>query len=173
MIIKGSNFIIRDIRNDELEDVLEVYRNCEDFLSLGPVPKASMQMVLADINLSKEEGGTFCGIFQENKMIGIIDFVPSNFNGVGKNAFISLLMISKCHRRKGLGKDVVGLVENVILENADIEAILSGVQVNNVEAIRFWNSLGYKIVSEAKLLPDGTTVYDLRKDTTLKTKKCL
>ena len=42
---------------------LEVYRRCEDFLALGPEPKASLEMVLADLEISRQEGGCFCGIY--------------------------------------------------------------------------------------------------------------
>jgi len=56
-------FSIRPIQDSELDAVLEVYRQCEDFLALGPVAQASPQMVAADIALSRGQGGLFCGIY--------------------------------------------------------------------------------------------------------------
>jgi hypothetical protein len=43
-------------------------------------------------------------------------------------------------------------------------AVLSGVQVNNPQAIQFWQRNGYCIVSGLIFHPDQTTAYDLRKD---------
>jgi hypothetical protein len=41
----------------ELRRVLAVYQQCEDFLALGPVATASLEMVKADLALSQQEGG--------------------------------------------------------------------------------------------------------------------
>lgn len=164
MFILGEYFSIRNVDENDIDSILEIYRQCEDFLSLGPVPYASMQMILDDFKISEEEGGTFCGIFVNDEMVGIIDFVSSDFNGNLNNAYLSLLMISKCHRGKGIGRDVVKAVEEEILKNNFIKSILAGVQTNNKPAIAFWERMGYKIVSGPELLPDTTTAYRLRKD---------
>ena len=164
MLIQGQGFLIKDININEIDSILQVYKQCEDFLSLGPVPNAFKKMVLDDLELSKKEGGIFCGIYIDDEMIGIVDFVPDNFEGNPKNAVISLLMISSSYRRKGIGRNVVNVVENEILKNRSIEAILSGVQVNNESAIDFWVKMGYKIFSGPELMPDTTIVFGLRKD---------
>lgn len=164
MLIEGSYFIIKDIGKNEICDILQVYKQCEDFLSLGPVSVASEKMVLDDLKLSEKEGGSYCGIYINGTMVGIVDFVPENFEGNPQNAFFSLLMISAGHRHKGNGRDVVNAVEKEILKNDSIDAIISGVQVNNEPGIRFWKSMGYKIVSGPELMPDTTIAYGLRKD---------
>jgi hypothetical protein len=93
--IRDYSLAIHPISPDELDAVLNVYRQCEDFLALGPVPTASMEMVLKDIEISKGYGGLFCGIYtSEGKMIGIIDYVPSNFEGDPYASCLSLLMIA-------------------------------------------------------------------------------
>ena len=48
---------IRPIAEDDLEAILAVYRQCEDFLALGPQPQASPEMVAADMRQSQAEGG--------------------------------------------------------------------------------------------------------------------
>lgn len=164
MFIQGEGFSIKDIDVNDINSILQVYKQCEDFLSSGPVSTASKQMVLDDLKLSKEEGGVFCGIYIDDKMIGIVDFVLDNFEEKPNTAFISLLMISSCNRRKGTGKKVVKAVENEILKNSSIEAILSGVQVNNQPAIDFWAKMGYKITSGPELQPDSTVTFGLKKD---------
>jgi ribosomal protein S18 acetylase RimI-like enzyme len=165
IVIQKHSLEIRPIGHDDLDAVLDVYRQCEDFLALGPVPTASMGMVLKDIEISQNDGGIFCGIFApDRKMIGIIDYVPSNYKGDPHVAFLELLMIAAPFRNQGVGKAVVEAIENEIKKDAKVSTILSGVQVNNPQAMQFWQRNGYRIVSEPKLHPDRTTAVDLRKD---------
>jgi len=165
LLIQREGFTLRPVRVEELDAVLEVYRQCEDFLALGPVATASMQMVLADLDLSREEGGVYCGIYSPTgDMLGVFDFVLAGFEGDPQAAFLSLLMIASPFRGRGLGQAVVEAVEEEIRRDPRITVIHSGVQVNNPQGIHFWQRRGYRIVSAPKLLPDQTTVYDLRKD---------
>ena len=69
-------------------------------------------------------------------------------------------------RKKGIGEAVVESVEHEIRKNAQVRAILSGVQVNNPLAVKFWQRQGYRITGGPDLLPDQTTVFRLRKDLT-------
>lgn len=162
--ICGEGFEIRPAGRRDASAILEVYRRCEDFLSLGPVPRASMQMVLDDLLHLRGESGVFCGIYCGREMAGIVDFVPDGFGGKKGIAFLSLLMIAEEYRGKGLGRKVVEAVEAEMLKNGGIREIRSGVQVNNAAGVAFWTKMGYKIVSGPKLLPDRTTVYDLKKE---------
>jgi ribosomal protein S18 acetylase RimI-like enzyme len=166
LVTRDNRLYIRPITRDELEAVLDVYRQCEDFLALGPVPTASMEMVLQDIEISRREGGIFCGIYDatDGKMIGVVDYVPGNFEGDPHQAFLSLLMIAAPFRQQGVGKAVVEAIEDEIKTDAQVTAILAGVQVNNPQAARFWQKRGYRIVSGPTLMPDQTTVFGLRKD---------
>ncbi len=165
IVLRDHSLAIRPIRPDELDAVLDVYRQCEDFLALGPAPAASMEMVLQDIELSKGYGGLFCGIYtSEGEMIGIIDYVPGNFEGDPSAADLTLLMIAAPFRKQGVGRAVVEAIENEIRRNPPVDKIMSGVQVTNPQAMRCWQRNGYRIVSEPKLHPDQTTAIDLRKD---------
>jgi ribosomal protein S18 acetylase RimI-like enzyme len=156
---------IHPITLDKLEAVLEVYRQCEDFLALGPVAIASMEMVLSDLEISKGYGGTFCGIYTaEGEMIGVLDTVQAGFEGDPRAADLTLLMIAAPYRGRGIGEAVVQAWEAKICQDSQVDRILAGVQVNNPGAMRFWQRMGYRIVSEPKLHSDGTTAVDLRKD---------
>lgn len=164
MELYEENFTIRKVGKFDIDNIYQVYKNCEDFLSLGPVAKASKQMIIEDFKLSEDEGGTYCGIFIQDKMIGVIDFVLANYKGIPYHAYISLLMISADNRRKGLGTEVVTAVEREILKNNSIKSILANVQTNNKNAISFWRKAGYKRVSDPQVMPDTTITYELRKD---------
>lgn len=163
-IVGGQTFEVRQIDREHLDDVLHVYQLCEDFLALGPVPTASMEMVLKDIEISQSGQGVFCGIYNpDGRMIGIIDYVPGHYCGEPATGFLELLMIAAPFRGQGIGKAVVELIENE-MKSAGVNRILSGVQVNNPQAIQFWQRNGYRIVSAPKLHADQTTAVDLQKD---------
>lgn len=152
------------VNEADLEEILAVYRQCEDFLALGPVAKASREMVLADLALSARAGGRYCGIFnEEGKMVGVLDYVPGNFEGAPSHAFLELLMIAAPYRGSGIGRQIVAQVEAEIRANPVVTDLLSGVQVNNPAGIAFWQHMGFRINSAPKQMPDGTTVYDLYK----------
>ena len=63
MILQGNNITIQKVDRKDINSIYNVYKNCEDFLSLGPVPVASKQMILDDFKISEDEGGIYCGIF--------------------------------------------------------------------------------------------------------------
>jgi ribosomal protein S18 acetylase RimI-like enzyme len=149
----------------DLPAVLEVYRQCEDFLALGPVATASEQMVLQDMEHAVREGSIFCGIYNDaGEMVGIVDYLARGFEGNPQHAFIELLMIGLPYRAQGVGTAVVDYVETEVRRNPDVIAILSGTAVNNPVAISFWQRRGYRIVGEPKVYPDNQKGFDLRKD---------
>ena len=123
-----------------------------------------MEMVFTDLDISRQYGGCFCGIFNpDDHLFGVVDFVPRGFEGKADTAFLSLLMIALQYRNQGIGIETVRLVEAEIKKNTCISEIRSGVQVNNPQAIQFWQKNGYKIVSGPELLPDTTTAFQLSK----------
>ena len=156
---------IRPITESELEDVLDVYRRCEDFLALGPELRASAAMVLHDIETSRSEKGIFCGIYVPDKrLIGVVDYIPFNFNGVDSVAFISLVMIVASRRNRGIGTKILRLVESKIRSVGRAGEIRTAVQLNNPAALRFWQRNGYRIYGKPERRPDQTIVSYLRKE---------
>jgi ribosomal protein S18 acetylase RimI-like enzyme len=156
---------IRPVTQADLEAVLAVYRQCEDFLALGPVAEASMELVLKDLQISQDDGGVFCSIhLADGKMIGVIDYISCNYQGDPQAAYLSLLMLASPYRNQGIGDAVVQAFERQVIQDAQVSVIYAAVQVNNPRAARFWQRRGYRIISEPRLHPDQTIAVDLRKD---------
>jgi len=157
-----STYVLRPVdRNDPavLAALLEVYRQCEDFLALGPQPHASPEMVQADLDLSQAAGGLFCGIYlyPSDELIGVLDYISSGFEGNRQHAFIELLMIAQPFRGQGLGYQIVADLEAHIRKAPLITAIRMGCQVNNEGGMRFWQRCGYRVIGPPTLYPDQTT----------------
>jgi ribosomal protein S18 acetylase RimI-like enzyme len=164
MRIAGDGFVLRPAGEAEMDALLALYRQCEDFLALGPVAHASAEMIRGDLAASASAGGVFCGIFDvTDAMLGVADFATQGYNGKRAEAHLALLMLAKPYRGCGLGSKIVRAIETEIWRDEQIEAIAAEVQVNNPAAIRFWRRQRYEIVGGPELVPDGTTVYHLRK----------
>ena len=155
---------IRKCTEGDKDSILTVYKECEDFLALGPVPTASMRMVEEDIQASAESKGRYCIVLCDNKIIGVADFIPSYYENESSKAYISLIMITKNYRCNGIGRKTVSEVERIITENPAVTKIYVSVQTNNERAISFWTRHGYIRVSEAELQSDTTIVYHFCKD---------
>lgn len=167
MFISGNNFTIRELAKSEpeLPGLLAVYRQCEDFLALGPVARASLDMIRADWRISAQEGCCYCGIFTlDDHLVGVVDFTPSGFGGRSDTAFLSLLMIAAPYRRAGLGTRAFRAIEAYIRRDGRACRLEAGVQVNNPAAIRFWERMGFRTISGPTLQADQTTTFQLLKE---------
>jgi ribosomal protein S18 acetylase RimI-like enzyme len=156
---------IRPVGEGDLETLLAVYRECEDFIALGPVATASAEMIRADLEQSKLHGGLFCGVFSAaGEMIGVADYVPGNFRGEPETACLALLMLKRGARGRGCGTRALEIIETEIRKDRRVRFLRAGVMVNNPAAIRFWKNRGFAVVSGPETRPDGTTVCRLEKN---------
>ena len=55
ILIKGRSLTLRTVTPNDTEAILGVYHACEDFLALGPEPKASLEMVQKDLDISRQD----------------------------------------------------------------------------------------------------------------------
>jgi ribosomal protein S18 acetylase RimI-like enzyme len=160
-LFSGDGFTVRPVGRADVRSTLRVYRQCEDFLSLGPVAKASRSMVLADIGHSAKTHGRYCGIWNDDgAQVGVLDFVAARDAGT---AFVSLLMICRPHRRRGLGTAVLAALETYLAAKCGSRVLDSGVQVNNRAAIAFWEARGFRIDRRPRPQEDGTTTFAMSK----------
>jgi ribosomal protein S18 acetylase RimI-like enzyme len=157
-IIAVGDLTVKAIDDHQLGATREVYRQCEDFLALGPAPAASLDMFVADIQHSREADAIYCGIWRGNTQVGVLDFIPE---AEPKTAEILLLMIARPYRSQGFGSAILeGLIRH-LGETYDTRTVTGGVQINNPSAIAFWRRHGFEIGSEARDCGDGTTAYPM------------
>ncbi len=160
-----NKFTLRPVGERDMDALLALYRECEDFLALGPRPHASVEMVRGDLALSAADGGIFCGIYAPGgELAGVVDFTPAGRRDNTQEAHIELLMLAPAYRGRRLGEAVVRAVEAAVWRAAAVQAIAAEAQVNNPDAIRFWQRMGYRIISGPHAQADSTTSWYLRKE---------
>jgi len=157
----SADILIRSVSASDAVVLLDLYQQCEDFLALGPIAEASLDMVLSDLQHSAAEHGNFCGIYLNDRLIGVVDWIP--MMPAEAYAFINLLMIAREHRRKGIGYRVLQCIESLILADPAVKGIKTAVQINNEPARYFWNRQGYTVIADPIQNEDETTVVILRK----------
>ncbi|MCX6829863.1 MAG: GNAT family N-acetyltransferase [candidate division Zixibacteria bacterium] len=159
-LFRCGHFVVRPITEHNIESTLKVYQQSEDFLSLGPNPQASIQMVYSDMECSERAKGLFCGIWNiSGTHLGILDFVPEIRE---KTAFVTLLMIARPYRNRGIGADIVTALCQYLVASRAIKTIESTVQINNERGIKFWKKCGFHMSEQAEPQADGTTTFRLR-----------
>lgn len=162
MLFQTGQLTVSTIDESDLPALFEVYRQCEGFLALGPVPVASVQMVEEDIEHSRRKNGQYCAIRDgQGRIIGVIDFI-AKYEGNHTSSLL-LLMIGVLWRGKGYGRAVVQALEDYLNENFGSRRMVSWVQTNNPGAIQFWERLGYHLSTVPLDQPDGTVTYEMAK----------
>jgi len=103
------------------------------------------------------------GLFLENNIIGVISLFE-NINPLftpEKQFQIRGMAVLENHQKKGFGADLVNYAENYIKEQNG-ELIWFNARIN---AVRFYEKLGYKIIGNAFEIGDIGTHYVLFKET--------
>lgn len=160
-LLIAPDLLIRPMSVADADLLLALYQQCEDFLALGPTPKASLEMVLADLQHSAADNGWYSGIWRNSRLCGVIDWIPCGPEA--GTVFINLLMLAPDHRGQRIGRSVLEWLESHVSKDCGTSAIETAVQTNNQAAIRFWLQQGYGPVRGPVCNDDGTIVLILRK----------
>jgi ribosomal protein S18 acetylase RimI-like enzyme len=148
--------------NNLVQDILDVYKKSEDFLSLGPISTASIKMVLEDLEYSKQHGYSYYCIRYGEKIVGVCDYLEYGFEGDNGNGYINLIIICKENRNHGIGREVLDKIE-IGIRKHKCQRIIAFVQTNNSNAIEFWIKSGFSICSDKIRNEDKTIVYRIEK----------
>ena len=160
-LFQTDDLKVTTVGDNETSALVEVYKQCEDFLALGPISKASVAIVQKDREDSLAQGGQYCAIRDRHGvLVGVIDFAVK---GRTNSCFLELLMIAAPYRNRGYGRTVVASLERYLKRTHGIHRMDAAVQTNNPKGIRFWRSQGYDVSSEPRAQPDGTVTYEMIK----------
>jgi GNAT superfamily N-acetyltransferase len=140
MIFETEGFYIDLVVNEDINDVVEVYNSNRNFLQnhVG-TDKVVKEWILDEIESMRKIDFYSCKVVEKSsgKLIGIIDFK------IGEETYLSILMLHKDYKNKGIGKYVYqGLEEYAKSEKSKCMRI--DVVTNYDDAVLdFWTRNGF------------------------------
>lgn len=141
-----KKYFTYDLKNLNEEDLSAIYDLCKknkkyyEYIRINPTfdnVKEILNEVPPRSSLDKKN---CIGFFIENKLIAILDLIEDYPNT--DSCFIGLLIIDVDYQSKGIGKDIVNSLFEAIKENSYKRIELGAIE-DNVDAIRFWNKMGF------------------------------
>lgn len=85
----------------------------------------------------------FVEVLKDDKLDGII---KGSINGENKNdLFLWFFVIEKENRNRGEGTRIINIFSEYMCENYSLNNIKAGVCSDNIKALNFWGSMGFKI----------------------------
>lgn len=112
MLFKVNGFRVEEVRNKDLNEIVEVYNSNENFLTSHMDKKEiTGEWMIEELKSMKEIGFLCCKIVDMNsqKIVGVVDFK------VDKETYLSLLMIHNNYKNKGLGRLIYNSLEEYVL----------------------------------------------------------
>jgi len=88
------------------------------------------------------------GVYLENKMIGVIDYVVGYPDE--KTIYLGLLLLKEEYQNQKRGTEVYQELENIFKMNSTIEKIRLSVVETNTKGISFWTKMGFHLTGEIK-----------------------
>jgi len=156
---KKDNFIIRNIENIKSYDNTEKYLTIEKLAFLS----GKFSRFKKDINFTKNEFhklytewikksickeiATDVLVFKDaDRIIGFVSYKIDQSN----NIIIGLIAVDTDTQSKGIGKTLMQSIENIAVQN-NINKIFVSTQLDNKQAMAFYQSNGYKIKEQKEI----------------------
>ncbi len=137
------NFILKEIDSNYDKELLKLFEQCTDYFELveGEVPKDTNDFFLSFPPSNSIEDKINLGLFKEDTLIGAVDIIKDYPEE--KEWIIGLMIIDKDYRKAGLGRYVHDLIKTMA-KNLGAKKLRIGVAEQNLSALEFWKTLGYK-----------------------------
>lgn len=142
---------MRDVTEDLLKDVLEIYRTNEEYFIISSNEKPSVQTIMDDKSEippnSKLEKKNYKLILKDDRSIGIIDYVIDYPDE--QTIYIGLLLIHGEFHRQGYGREFIEQFISSMKKDGYLKIRL-GVLKQNHKAFEFWTKMGFNLVKEVR-----------------------
>lgn len=146
MLLETERLVIKSLSQADADNVLKVYEGSKDFFDLQTTEELSGELVRSDMAAIQKQGGEFAGIFDRasNELIGVIAFVPKNFQGQADYAWINLLLIRDSDRRQGFGREAYQAIEQFIFDDQTVKRIGCTLLPQFDPSLKFAEALGFE-----------------------------
>ncbi|WP_027624516.1 GNAT family N-acetyltransferase [Clostridium lundense] len=148
MIFQSEAFDVDLVENKDINEIVQVYNSNKNFLRnhIGS-NKVTDEWMLEELESMKKLNFYSCKVVQKssNRIIGIIDFK------IGKETYLSLLMIHNDYKNKGCGKLIYQALEEYA-KSLQSECIRIDVVTNYDEnVLNFWIRNGFYKLKNVEL----------------------
>ena len=151
MIYTENKYTMRDVTEDLLKDVLEIYSTNEEYFIISSNEKPSVQTIMDDKSEippnSKLEKKNYKLILKDDRSIGIIDYVIDYPDE--QTIYIGLLLIHGEFHRQGYGREFIEQFISSMKKDGYLKIRL-GVLKQNHKAFEFWTKMGFNLVKEIR-----------------------
>ncbi len=146
MLLETERLVIKSLSPADADHVLKVYEGSKDFFDLQTPEGLSGELIRSDMAATEKQSGEFVGIFDRasNELIGVIAFVPKNFQGEADYAWINLLLIRGSDRRQGFGREAYQAIEQYIFSNPNVKRIGCTLLPQFDPSLKFAEALGFE-----------------------------
>lgn len=150
--INVRGYSVRTLLQADTEAIQRLFDNCLDFNLLVdglPVDPDAAGKIFQDLPPGKSLDDKFLwGIFDaENVLAGLLDVVSGYPEE--KTWWIGLLLLAPEFRSQHLGAQTVRSFVEYARDNGGSE-VMMGVVEENDQAFRFWNKMGFELVSQTE-----------------------
>lgn len=150
MIFETELFIVSNVAEDEVPELVKVYNSNSAFLlsHLG-VKQITEEWLGKELTSMREQNFLSCKIVQKisGSIIGVIDFLP------GMETYLSLMLLDKEYQAKGVGRDIYCSFEEYIrslnIFNGTIRIDVVTGYKNSV--LDFWERNGFVKTGDTEL----------------------
>lgn len=148
MHFENEDYYIDLVNDNDLVNIVELYNSNKNFLinHIG-MESITITWLINELNIMKKEGFYSCKIIQKSTkdIIGLIDFK------IGKETYLSLLMLNGYYRGNGKGKEIFSLLENYIKSKNSSTIRIDVVTNYDENVLNFWSKNGFTITEKITL----------------------
>ena len=154
----GTDFDVRRIGENEIS---AVYRLCKTnkrfygYLGFVPTRESLTEIISEAENEDGDEKKYLVGFYDEGRLVAVLDLITSYPDA--KSAFIGWFMVDGELQKQGIGSRIIADVR-AALKGWGFTNIELGCVKENVEAISFWEGMGFKPTGEEKTVGKHTDV---------------
>lgn len=148
MIFEEKAFYVDLIKNDDLNDIVQVYNSNKHFLvnHMGKC-EITYEWIFQELESMRKINFSSCKVVEKisGKIIGIIDFK------IDKETYLSLLMLHNDYKNKGFGKVIYKSLEEYA-KSLGSQCIRIDVVTNyDTAVLDFWTRNGFNKLKDVEL----------------------
>jgi GNAT superfamily N-acetyltransferase len=156
-----SEYIIKPITAENIEDVFHLMRGNKYFYSKTQNHEVTIEECLEDIDALppgvEKAKKTFVAVYDKDKCLAVVDFIE----GFPKDdiGYLGLLMLDESIQRKGVGKKILTNIFKVARDR-QFKIIELACHETNENGFDFWTKMGFFEVRKSERETDGK-IYNL------------